>query len=259
MLTKSIFSSIALCILCTTGFAQTASFKNLQSTSAEGKRTFRFPIVELENPTTAANINSELAEEVINRLFETNMPLVRTMELPDAIAELAKNACSSGKCSITGLDYKVLYNKNGLLSLKFTFENVQNPLWEKDFYFNFDLKTGAYLKIKDIVEPTQMPALMAHFYQNVALRNDIAAAKILNHDNFKADAAAQKRINDCLEKVAKPILRDFAFTENGLTLVTDYQSFVDILQAKPKDDFLYDYKFVRFFLNPTIVQSLHVS
>ncbi|MEY4927303.1 MAG: hypothetical protein RI894_1739 [Bacteroidota bacterium] len=256
---KSLFLPTVLCLLCSVGFAQTASFKNLQSTSAEGKRTFRFPIIVLESAATAADINSELMEEVIDRLFETNMPLVRSMNLSDALTELAKNSCSNGNCSVTGLDYKVLYNKNGLLSIKLTFENSQNRLLEKEFYFNFDLKTGARLEIQDIVKPSQMSALMSHFRQNVALRNDIVVAKILNHDNFKNDATAQKRVSDCLEKASKPILRDFAFTEKGLTLVTDYQTFVDILQAKPKDDFLYDYKFVRFFLNPAISQALHIG
>ncbi len=257
---KYIFPAIALCFLCSTvSFAQSASIKNLHSINTDDQRSFRFPIVTLESASTAAEINSELIEEIIDRLFETNMPLVRTMNLPDALSELAKNSCSNGKCSITGLDYKVLYNKNGLLSLKITLENTQNRLLEKDFYLNFDLKTGARLELQDIVQPSQMSALMSHFRQNVALRNDIAAAKILNHDNFKSDATAQQRVNECLEKIAKPILRDFAFTEKGLTLVTDYQVFVDILQAKPKDDFLYDYRFVRFFLNPSISQALHVS
>ena len=143
--------------------------------------------------------------------------------------------------------------------MKVTLENTQNRLWEKDFYFNFDLKTGTRLDITDVVQPKQMASLMQHFRQNVSLRNDIAATKILNHKNFKKDPNAQKRISDCLEKVAKPVLRDWAFSDNGLTLVTDYQSFVDILQAKPKDDFLYDYKFARFFLTSSITQALHIS
>ncbi len=256
---KIISTSFVLGLFCTFSFAQTASFKPLQATSTDGKNIFRFPIVELTGSSAAADINSELIEEVVDHLFETNMPLVRTFSVQDAMTELAKNACSNGNCSITGLSYKILYNKNGFLSLKITFENTQNRIREKEFYFNFDLKTGNRLELTDIIEPSQMASLMSHFRQNVSLRNDLAAAKILNHPNFKNDATAKQRVSACLDKIATPILRDFAFTENGLALVTDYQSFVDILQAKPKDDFLYDYKFVRFFLTSSINEALHLG
>ena len=256
---KYIFSLLSLAFFCSASLAQTATFKTFQTNSADSKCSFRFPIVELESATAATAINGELMEDIVDRLFETNMPLVRSMSLQEEMAAVAKNNCSNGICSITGLDYKILYNKNGLLSMKVTLENTQNLLWEKDFYFNFDLKTGNRLEITDIVEPKQMAGLMQHFRQNVSLRNDVAVAKILNHKNFKNDPDAQKKVTNCLEKIAKPILRDFAFSDNGLTLVTDYQSFVDILQAKPKDDFLYDYKFVRFFLTPSIAIALHAG
>ena len=256
---KYFFSLVSLVLVCTFAVAQTATLKNIETRSSDNKRAFRFPIIELSDASAAAEINSDMIEDVIERLVETDMPLVRAMTLKEALLDVAKNSCSNNNCSLTGLDYKVLYNKNGLLSLRITLENVQTRIHEKDFYFNYDLKTGNRLELSDVVRQEQMAALMSHFRQNVSLRNDIIAEKILQHPNFKNDVFAKQKVLACLEKIAKPILRDFAFTDSGLSLVTDYQSFVDILQAKPKDDFFYDYKLAKFYLNPTILQALHIS
>jgi hypothetical protein len=255
---KSIFVAVSLTVLTTIAFAQTATLKTVQS-SEKGSQVFKFPVIETANAAIAAEINSQIMEDIMGRLVELDLPLVHQISLQDALNMVAKAAATTAANKLTGMDYTVAYNKNNLLSLRMTFANANNRLLEKEVCFNFDLRTGNRLQLTDVIAANQMDALLEHFKQNVQLRNDAISAKLLSYPQFKNNPAAAQTLQACLKSFEKPTISDFAITKDGICFYTDYQRMITDLNAKPKDDFLYAYNFLRYFLTPEMTNTLKLS
>jgi hypothetical protein len=239
--------------------AQTVATVRSLTPSVKTDQKYNFPTVELaKNVGVAAEINEELALDMSLRLEEMQLPMMSFGTIQHTLDNIATYSKTGSAEVLSSISYQVLYNKNNVLSLKVMLENDQNHADDRDFYYNFDLRSGARLTLADVIEPSQMASLQEHFKENMAIRNSLVVEKILNNPNYRNSPLTKELVRKCLAEVNQSQIRDFAFTNDGIRICADYKAFVNILKAKPQDDFLYQYSFVRYFLNSDMVSSLRL-
>jgi hypothetical protein len=239
--------------------AQNIATVRTMNPTVKTTQKYNFPIVELaKNQGTAAEINEEIILDMSLRLEEMQLPMMTQSTIQNLLDNLATYAKTGSEKVLTQISYQVLYNKNNLLSLKIVLENENNRADDRDFYYNFDLRSGARLTLADVIEPTQMAALQEHFKENSAIRSSVVVDKIMSNPNYQNNAVTKQLVRKCLAEVSETKIRDFAFTNDGIRICADYKAFVNILRAKPQDDFLYQYSFVRYFLTTDVASSLRL-
>jgi hypothetical protein len=239
--------------------AQTTANINALAPTVKTTQKYRFPMVELaKNVGIAAEINEEIVLDMTNHLEAMKLPMMSHGTIQDILDNLATYAKTGSNEVLTEVNYQVLYNKNNLLSLKIVLINDNDHADDRDFYFNFDLRSGARLTLADVIEPSQMASLQEHFKENMAIRNTVVVEKIMNNPNYRNNILTKELVRKCLAEVSVTPIRDFAFTNDGIRICADYKPFVDILKAKPQDDFLYQYSFVRCFLKSDVATSLRL-
>ncbi|HWB25139.1 MAG TPA: hypothetical protein VG738_06650 [Chitinophagaceae bacterium] len=125
--------------------AQSASITEIDLNSekfADASFPIRYPVINLGDKTATDKINSIIKAQLLDEnLFDT----VITATLP-ALKQYSKE-------SLLGMEYKVLFNKNGILSLQVDCD--AQGIYEYHYYryFNFDLSTGQQLTLGDIIAP----------------------------------------------------------------------------------------------------------
>lgn len=104
----------------------------------------RYPQLDPNQPS-AAGFNQVVKEEMDSRLAQFRK---------DA-AELAGHQANSNG-SFFGLDYKVFYNQNGLVSLQFSLSTYMQGAAHPNlisYPLNYDLQSGRRVELKDLFQP----------------------------------------------------------------------------------------------------------
>ncbi|MBJ6109376.1 hypothetical protein JAO73_10150 [Hymenobacter sp. BT523] len=137
------------------------------ATVTEGRPANRFnvPQVQLGDAAVAARINRRLVALVLGG--ETNPALSVRQQLRQA----ERTCCYDGENGLgwntagqglTGCDYTVLLNQQGLLSIEYSQEFTGAYTWEQARHATFDLRTGRQLALADLVAdpPAQLTRRM---------------------------------------------------------------------------------------------------
>jgi hypothetical protein len=127
-------------LFCSTTYCQEFTIKEFKCTAehhAEGKVTISFPQVITKNPSINKLINQRIKLELVN-------PDHSSMSLAKSLSDYIKEW-------LTDLTYEIKYSKNGLLCLKVDMEGDGAYPWGFTVYLNFDLRTGKYLTLPNIL------------------------------------------------------------------------------------------------------------
>jgi hypothetical protein len=152
----------------TPALAQTGSKLSARITTAtEGAKTRRFevPQIQLANTAAAKRINRRLAWLLLGEETDSTLSVSRQLRQAeraccyDAENGLGWNTVGQG---LTGCNYHVLLNQQGLLSVEYSQEYTGAYSWGRTAHATFDLQTGRQLTLADIVadSPAQLTRRM---------------------------------------------------------------------------------------------------
>ncbi|MDO7849734.1 hypothetical protein Q5H92_25450 [Hymenobacter sp. M29] len=237
------------------------------------------PQVQLADAAVATRINRRIMELVMNG--ETNPRLTVRQQLRQAEraccydAEGGRGWKTTGQ-GLTGCDYEVLLNQQGLLSLKYLQEFTGAYPWEQALHVTFDLRTGRQLALADLVTdpPAQLTrrmhgAISRRFGEALAeMRNEADSADIaFVAERFCWDWAA-KRVrfeSDSgpveADRASEPNLESFALTPTELRLYYERMLPHVILNYEPETTYHFSYARVqpRGLLLPVAARARQVK
>lgn len=234
------------------------------TTVTEGGREGRFkvPQINCADAVVARRINRRIVWLIMSG--ETNAALSVSQQLRQAERTccydtengLGWNTVGHG---LTGCDYNVMLNQQGLLSLEYAQEFTGAYLWERAAYATFDLRTGRQLKLADLIadSPVQLTrrmhaAISRRFGESLA---EMAASETDSADiSFVAERFCwdwkAKRVrfqsdpSPLLEdRAIEPDLESFAITPNELQL--HYERVLPHVVQNLEPDNTYHFPFIR--------------
>jgi hypothetical protein len=156
MLKKWVFSA-CLMTSAASGVAQSGpgvSARIVAVTEGGKEGRFSMPQVQLSNAAVARRINRRIVELVMSE--QTNPKLNVRQQLRQA----ERTCCYDGENGLgwntvgqglTGCNYSVLLNQQGILSLAYWREYTGAYQWEQALHVTFDLRTGSQLTLADLV------------------------------------------------------------------------------------------------------------
>ena len=206
---------------------------------------YRVPQVRLPAAGAAAarRINATLARLALTDNLDDTRPAATAGQ---AIQRARADYEGNGQSGLFATDYKVLLNQGQLLSLALTLEYSAAYPSTDTHHATFDLRTGRLLAVADLLADTL--ALRQRWHQRI---NQRVAARLREvAQEYPADPAAPDAVRDYTQwsdsarqipARARPALREFALTPQGLVLYTRFEFPHVVLALAPDDEYLFPY------------------
>lgn len=204
---------------------------------------FEVPEVELPNQKVARHLN-----HVVTQLQFAG-DLEDSTGLPDATQAIRRAAAeykANNQVGIFGASYEVLFNQGGLLSLALTTEYSGAYPWSATRHATFDVRTGRLLTLADLLADTV--AVSQRWQQRINQR--VAAHLLATKREYPTDSDAWAAVREYtnwdaarqqINPAARPALRNFALTNQGLMLYTDFGFPHVVLALAPPSEYLFPY------------------
>jgi len=230
---------IIICSWVQSAYAQNVSFKeirlhpNPKYFNVKGT-TIIYPIILTNNKAVDKRINNAIKHEMLRKEDSISTRKALTEEI------------SSG---LINMSYEVTFRKYGILSMNIYSEECIGNCISGYNYFNFDLKTGEPISIRDILLSEKIDS-----FRNIVFEDKV---KALNHykeeekDFSKTgiDSStynwAIEQVDDCIKTIQ---IETFLLGSHGIEII-DPCEFPRIIRWQEPDYTLkYSYKFIAPFL-----------
>lgn len=204
--------------------------------------TIIYPIIVTGNRTASQMINKNIEVTVLE--FD---PDVKSKTTRDELRNMIR-------MGLTDMSYIVTYNKNGILSLEIDLEieaAYPNP---SEYYFNFDVRTGQLLEIKDILKDS----LIGQF-QSKVFSDKIDSLKKYKEQDLKI-LLSKKEIDttvyrwateevdsNCINSID---ISNYSLSKSGLAIFDQCEFPHAIRGVAPDYQLRYSYQFMYPYLKP---------
>lgn len=229
-------------------FEKSADITPIQVANVSGK-VFRYPQVSLKNLEATSLINAAIEARIKAKLIASFGVTDQTdINLSDLLLQ--------SNVRISEMNYKVMYNGRGFLSLTVLTQTANNEL-KPNLYLNFNTTNGKELQIGDLFSEAQENNILDNFRYQVQMRGEdffTAFAK-----NNKLSAQQNELMTLFLEELSDAMPQGFTIGNSGLTLISDFSDFQKTLGKQPKKEFLYNNSFVKPMFRPEISAMLATS
>lgn len=206
--------------------------------------TIIYPVILLKNTAVAKKINDEIKTVILGE--DTSR-----LEIQRALEELLDE-------SVSDLLYEITLN-NKILSINIYQQGCGAYCSSWYTYFNFDLKTGQKLEIKDVIVDNKIDS-----FKSIVFKDKVAfltkykqeqREKLIRNetDSGTYNWAMETVESDCISKVS---IEDFSLF-GGNIKIYDWCEFPHAIRSQePLGDFPYNYKRLFYFLKPEIRKVL---
>ncbi len=130
------------------GFARLVTFRNYTFENETSKGSVNTPAVEFDSNTSVQDKINAIIEEKVNAVIAEQAKL--DDEYKKAFLETGGKESEYRKIETT-VDYKTRYSDNKLLSFEIYKYQTLASAYNENFYYSFDLETGAQLTLKDLL------------------------------------------------------------------------------------------------------------
>jgi hypothetical protein len=179
----------------------------------------------------------------------------------DSAVSLSKTLLMQMYEGLSELDYDISLNTKDILSLKLNALGCGAYCSTYNIYFNFDLRTGESLKIRDIISEED-----ADSFRAVVLKDKI---KALKRDKKEKDSLLSAGTIDSsdyhivmkheLQCIAQVNTDRFLLFKNEIEII-DPCEFPHVIQAlQPVYHLRYSYRKIKKFINPAFLEKLKLS
>ena len=208
--------------------------------------TIIYPVIVTGDPAVSRSINKVIKEQLLD-------PEYAKMGTREALRRMIGNG-------LTDLSYEVTYCKNGILSITIDIGVVAaySSSWQR--YFNFDVRTGRYLELKDIVSNKTFEQLKAKVfadkvdslknYKEGELKGRLLSGEI---DSVDYRWAAGIVDSDCIASIK---LDNFSLSQAGIDIFDECEFPHVIRGMEPVYALKYSYRFLFPYLRPEFQKRL---
>jgi hypothetical protein len=211
---------IVLLILYKYAGAQSAIVGEIKRINPVSKNTYRFPKIFIENDTTASTkINYTLRAELLSA------------DTPTSDNDIFNQVWNENNRipSSTYIDFEVVNNNKGVLSIRFEGEGCGAYCEEYKSYYTFNVKTGNQISLDSLFTKAGMLELSKKFAQykkRKLLKKIKAIHDTLNTTVIKSDKEMQTYYGEMLSLYAECLnsdyeLSDFEIIQQQLIIHTD--------------------------------------
>jgi len=198
-----------------------------------------YPIIKTSNASVSKLINDRLMSAILSPYGDD------TLNLQSAL----KSSIEGG---LARLYYEITYRKNGILSLIITGEGCGAYCSNWKTYFNFDLRTGKEIGIKDVIAESKLD----HF-QQIVWNDKIAALQLYKEEEKsfleqkEIDSSiydwVMEQVQNCIDHVN---LDEFFLSPQGIEIIDDCDMPHAIQSQTPTYNLRYTFPRINTFLKP---------
>lgn len=202
------------------------------------ERARQFP--ELRRATISYPFVSGIADRTVLKKVRALLEVRNVFET--SIAEYRENAW------LIEFDYRVNYNKNGILDISFWQEGEGAYPVTQHRHFAISLKTGEVIRAADAFTPDSLPRLAE--MANAKLHAEVAELKVALAEDKQLDAGGRDSVAESLEALTFGVenLDEFQVSDRGVTFLYD-AGFPHVIQALQPDG---EYFFSHAQLSPFV-------
>ncbi|GAB3866924.1 hypothetical protein GCM10028824_08180 [Hymenobacter segetis] len=250
-------------------------------TVTEGRQANRFkvPQVQLADSAVAGRINRRIVALVLSGETDSRLSVRQQLRQAERTccfdAEGGRGWQTVGQ-GLTGCDYSVLLNQQGLLSIEYSQEFTGAYSWEQALHVTFDLRTGRQLALADLLAdpPAQLTrrmhgAISRRFGETLAGMGNEADSAVITTvaERFSWDWTA-KRVRFQSDagpaeeaRASEPDLESFALTPHEVRLYYERMLPHVILNFEPDNTYHFPYARVqpRGLLVPVAAKATQVK
>lgn len=153
---------------------------------------------------------------------------------------------------LTDLNYKIIYNKNGILDIALMQEGVGAYPDSQTVEMVIDIKTGARVAFSDVIRSDMREELTNLVNKKLEIKKKEVIQQIDKNEFGEYEAAQREsfkqEINDL--KFAVESFTEFAVSDQGITVIYD-AGFPHVIQAlEPEGRFFFDWAQIKSYIKP---------
>ncbi|CAN5858413.1 hypothetical protein BH11BAC4_BH11BAC4_24110 [soil metagenome] len=242
------FLLLFICITASV-FGQDVSFREIRRKAKttyinNGDTTIIYPIIVTKN---------KQVEKIINDAIRSSV-----FEPEDLKKNQGQDLNAALETGLISLSYEVSFRRNGILSMNIFMEGCGAYCSSYTKYFNFDLRTGKTIGLKDIFKAGRLDSFSARvledkrkFLEAYLLEEEKNIPEIIDTSSFSI--IKEKVTTDCMKTVE---MENFSLSKSAFE-ITDPCEFPHILRSQePIYELKYSYKDLEQVMNPAIRNRL---